>query len=70
MADVLAAAIYSRICLSIYFAVRARRVRVSGGSKFHLEPGTIPGQYFVRFSMVSFQNIFVLVLNIPILSEP
>ena len=41
MAAVLAAAIYSRMGFSIYFAVRVRRVRVPGGSKFHLEPGTI-----------------------------
>ena len=41
MAAVLAAAIYSRIGFSLYFAVCARRVRVPGGSKFHLEPGTI-----------------------------
>ena len=41
MAAVLAADSYSRIGFSIYFAVRARRVRVPGGSKFHLEPGTI-----------------------------
>ena len=41
MAAVLAAASYSRIGFSIYFAVRARHVRVPGGSKFHLEPGTI-----------------------------
>ena len=41
MAAVLAAAIYSRIGFSIYFAVRARCVRVPGESKFHLEPGTI-----------------------------
>ena len=40
MAVVLAAASYYRIGLSLYFAVRARRVRVSGGSKFHLELGT------------------------------
>ena len=38
MAAVLAAASYSRIGFSLYFAVRARRVRVPGGSKFHLEP--------------------------------
>ena len=41
MAAVLAAASYYMIGFSIYFAVRARRVRVPGGSKFHLEPGTI-----------------------------
>ena len=41
MAVVLAAARYSRIGFSLYFAVRARSVRVPGGSKFHLEPGTI-----------------------------
>ena len=41
MAAVLAAASYSRIGFSLYFAVCARRVRVPGGSKFHLEPGTI-----------------------------
>ena len=41
MAAVLAAARYSRIGFSLYFAVRARRVRVPGGSKFHLEPGKI-----------------------------
>ena len=40
MAAVLAAASYSRIGFSIYFAVHARRVRVPGGSKFHLEPGS------------------------------
>ena len=27
--------------LSIYFPVRARRVRVQDGSKFHMEPGKI-----------------------------
>ena len=42
MAAVLAAASYSRIGFSLYLAVRARSVRVTGGSKFHLEPGTIP----------------------------
>ena len=41
MAAVLAAARYSRIGFSLYFAVRARRARVPGGSKFYLEPGTI-----------------------------
>ena len=41
MAAVLAAASYSMMGFSIYFVVRARRVRVPGGSKFHLEPGTI-----------------------------
>ena len=41
MAAVLAAASFSRIGFSVYFAVHARRVRVPGGSKFHLEPGTI-----------------------------
>ena len=41
MAAVLAAASYSMIGFSIYFPVRARRVRVPGGSKFHLEPGKI-----------------------------
>ena len=35
----LAAASYSRIGFSLYFAVRARRVRVQGGSKFYLDPG-------------------------------
>ena len=41
MAAVLPAAFYSRIGFSIYFAIRARRVKVPGGSKFHLAPGTI-----------------------------
>ena len=41
MDAMLAAASYSRMGFSIYFTVRARRVRVPGGSKFHLEPGTI-----------------------------
>ena len=41
MAVVLAAAIYSRIGSSLCLAVRAWRVRVPGGSLFHLEPGTI-----------------------------
>ena len=41
MSAVLAAASYSIIGFSLYFDVRARRVRVPGGSKFHLEPGTI-----------------------------
>ena len=45
MAAMLAAAIYSRIGFSIYFAVRARRVRFPGGSKFHMEPGTITGSW-------------------------
>ena len=40
-AAVLAAASYSRIGFSLYFAVHARLVRIPGGSKFHLEPGTI-----------------------------
>ena len=39
MAAVLAAASYSRIGFSLYFDVRARRVRVPGGIKFHLGPG-------------------------------
>ena len=37
----LAAASYSRIGLSLYIAVHARRVRVPGGSAFHVEPVTI-----------------------------
>ena len=41
MDAVLAAASYSRIGFSIYLTVRARCVRVPGGSKFHLGPGTI-----------------------------
>ena len=41
MDAVLAAASYSRIGFSICLAVRARCVRVPGGSLFHLEPGTI-----------------------------
>ena len=41
MAAVLAAARYYRIGFSLYFSVRAQRVRVPGGSKSHLEPGTI-----------------------------
>ena len=41
MAAVLAAAIYSRIGFSVCLAVRARRVRVPGGSTFHLEPRII-----------------------------
>ena len=52
----LAAAIYSRIGFSIYFAVRARRVRVPGGSKFHLEPGTIMA---VRYD-VAIQKIRII----------
>ena len=49
MAAVLAAASYSRIGFSLCLAVRARRVRVPGGSKFHLEPGTIKVCKFVLF---------------------
>ena len=41
MAAVLAAASYSRISFSLCLAVRARRVRVPGGSVFHLKPGII-----------------------------
>ena len=41
MAAVLAAARYSRIGFSLCLAVRVRRVRVPGGSAFHLELGTI-----------------------------
>ena len=41
IAAVLVAASYSRIRFSLYFSVCARRMRVPGGSKFHLEPGTI-----------------------------
>ena len=41
MAAELTAAIYYRIGFSIYVAVYARRVRVPGGIKFHLAPGTI-----------------------------
>ena len=48
MTAVLAAASYSRIGFSLYFAVRARHVRVPGGSKFHLEPGTIPVKGFFQ----------------------
>ena len=40
MAAVLSANIYSKIGFNIYFDVRAQRMRVPGGSKFHLEPGT------------------------------
>ena len=41
MVAVLAVASYSRIGLILYFSVRTRSVRVPGGSKFHLEPGTM-----------------------------
>ena len=41
MATMLTAASYSRIGFSLYFDVRAQCVRFPGGSKFHLEPGTI-----------------------------
>ena len=41
MAAVLAATSYSRIGFSLYFSVRARRVRVTGVSKFQLVTGTI-----------------------------
>ena len=41
MDAVLAAASYYRRGFSLYLAVRARRVRVTCGSKVHLEPGTI-----------------------------
>ena len=41
MAAVLAAASNSKIGFSPCLAVRVRRVRVPGGSAFHLEPGTI-----------------------------
>ena len=41
MDAMLADARYSKIGFSIYFAVRARSVRVPGGSKFHLESRTI-----------------------------
>ena len=49
MAAVLAAASYSRIGFSLYFVVRARRVKVLSGSKFHLEPGTIIDSILVHF---------------------
>ena len=48
MATVLAAASYSRIGFSLCLDVRAWRVRVPGGSAFHLEPGTI--QHMTHFS--------------------
>ena len=41
MAAVLAADSYSRGGFSPCLAISARRVRVPGGSTFHLEPGTI-----------------------------
>ena len=41
IAAVLAATRYSRRGFSPCLAIRARRVRVPGGSKFHLEAGTI-----------------------------
>ena len=41
MAAVLAAASYSRIGFSPCLAVHVRRVRVPGGSVFHLEPETV-----------------------------
>ena len=41
MAAVLVAARYSRRGFSLCLAIHARRVRVPGGSVFHLEPGTI-----------------------------
>ena len=41
MAAMLAADSYSRIGFSLYFAVRARSVRIPGGSKFYLEPEKI-----------------------------
>ena len=49
MAAVLAADSYPSIGFSLYFSIRARRVRVPGGSKFHLEPGTIKVCKFVLF---------------------
>ena len=48
MAALLAVASYYRIGFSLYFDLRARRVRVPGGGKFHLEPGTI----VLNFSMI------------------
>ena len=41
MAAVLVEASYYMIGFILYLAVRARCVRVPGGIKFHLEPGTI-----------------------------
>ena len=41
MAAVLADSIYSRGEFSPCLAVSVKRVRVPGGSTFHLEPGTI-----------------------------
>ena len=41
MAAVLAATSYSGIGFSICLAIRVRRVRVPGGSAFHVEPVTI-----------------------------
>ena len=43
MAAVLADASYFRIGFSLCLAVRVRRVRVSGGSAFHLEQYTLAG---------------------------
>ena len=58
MATVLAAASYPRIGFSLYLAVHARRVRVPGGSKFHLEPGTIPWSNFTHITC--YYNIITL----------
>ena len=48
MAVVLAAARYSRGGFSPCLAVSVRRVRVPGGSTFHLEPGTIEVKFYTR----------------------
>ena len=53
MAAVLAAASYSRIGFSLCLAARARRVRVPGGSEFHLEPGTIHPCWNLYWNLMS-----------------
>ena len=60
MSAVLAAPSYSTIGFSLYFAVRARRVRVPGGSKFHLEPGLIGAD--ANMSVIFYKAVVQVVL--------
>ena len=45
---------------SIYVAVYARRVRVPGGSKFHMAPGTIYHEVLITTSCLDSESACVI----------
>ena len=59
MSAVLVAASYSRIGFNICLAIRARRVRVPGGSSFHLETGTINHMHLERAWLSNYMLILI-----------